>query len=397
MSLSRCFQQFALACLFSLLTASLSAQVPENVHRRSDFTNCRIRFERDKVGHVAFMGGSITEMNGYRPMVCEYLQQRFPETKFAFTDAGIASTCSTTGAMRLTNDVLSKGPVDLFFVEFAVNDDQDAAHAARECLRGMEGILRHARLHNPQMDIVVTDFVNEGMLELLQQGTMPLSMEQHERAAAHYGVTTSLHAREVAEQITAGKLTWKDYGGVHPAPRGNAIAAGLIRDLLNDCWKNPLAAGDMPHDYGLPAPLDPYSYFQGRFLTSEIQLTGGSVRETPDWKNLAGQCRGRFVNEQMICATHPGDGITVKFSGMAIGAYILAGPDAGIAEVSIDGGEFRKVDLYHRFSKGLHYPRTVMFATDLSEGDHTLVLRMSAEHAAESQGTALRALQIVAN
>ena len=41
----------------------------------------------------------------------------------------IASTCSTTGAFRLRDDVLIKGPVDLFFIEFAVNDDQDAGHA----------------------------------------------------------------------------------------------------------------------------------------------------------------------------------------------------------------------------------------------------------------------------
>ena len=41
---------------------------------------------------------------------------------------GIASTCSVTGAHRLTRDVLSKGDVDLFFIEFAVNDDQDAGH-----------------------------------------------------------------------------------------------------------------------------------------------------------------------------------------------------------------------------------------------------------------------------
>jgi hypothetical protein len=59
------------------------------------------------------------------------LQRRFPDTKFTFTDAGLSSTCSTTGAFRLSTDVLSQGPVDLLFIEFAVNDDQDAGHAMR--------------------------------------------------------------------------------------------------------------------------------------------------------------------------------------------------------------------------------------------------------------------------
>ncbi|KPK45995.1 MAG: hypothetical protein AMK72_10325, partial [Planctomycetes bacterium SM23_25] len=40
-----------------------------NVRLRGSMNNCRIRFEQEKKGHVAFMGGSITEMNGYRPMV----------------------------------------------------------------------------------------------------------------------------------------------------------------------------------------------------------------------------------------------------------------------------------------------------------------------------------------
>ena len=58
---------------------------------------------------MAFIGGSITEMNGYRPMVCDILEQRFPMTAFTFTDAGIASTCSTTGAFRLQSTCWTKG------------------------------------------------------------------------------------------------------------------------------------------------------------------------------------------------------------------------------------------------------------------------------------------------
>ena len=91
------------------------------------------------------MGGSITQMNGYRPMVSQFLENKFPKTKFEFINAGISSTCSTTGAFRLKSHVLDKGDIDLFFIEFAVNDDQDAAHAERDCVRGMEGIIRHAR------------------------------------------------------------------------------------------------------------------------------------------------------------------------------------------------------------------------------------------------------------
>ena len=391
------------ALIVLLLLASGSGQtradeLSSNVHLRGDFNNARLRFERDGVGHVAFIGGSITEMNGYRPMVCQYLQERFPKTKFTFTDAGISSTCSTTGAFRLEEDVLSKGPVDLFFVEFAVNDDQDAMHAPRECRRGIEGILRHALTHNPKMDIVVTYFVNEGMLALLQQGKQPVSIQAHETVADHYGVTTSLHAQEVADQITAGKLTWKEYGGVHPAPRGNAIAAGLVRNLLEHCWSQPLNPKAQARDHQLPEMLDPSSYSNGRFLPHTVATLGEGWQEgIPDWKEIPGSFRSRFANVSCLYADHPGAELKYSFEGTSTGAYVLAGPDAGQLEVSIDGGKFETVNLFHSYSKGLHYPRTVMLATDLKPGKHDVVLRVSSGHADGSKGTAARIMHLTAN
>jgi len=337
-----------------------------NVCLRGSLANCRLRFERERKGHVAFIGGSITEMNGYRPMVMAILKRRFPDTAFTFTDAGIASTCSNTGAFRLADHVLSQGPVDLFFVEFAVNDDQDAAYPRRECLRGMEGIVRHTRLHNPHADIVITYFVNPGMLKLLQAGKTPVPMEAHEAVARHYQCSTIHLAREVAERIAAGKLTWKVYGGTHPKPAGNRICADMIDQLMAQAWKAPLSADAKPAPYPMPEPLDPHSYFRGRFLPLvDAKLKGGWTLGVPE--------------------------------GTAIGAYILAGPDAGIVETSIDGGPFTPCELYHRFSRGLHYPRTVVFHADLKPGRHTLVLRTTDRRNSASIGHAMRILHFVAN
>lgn len=120
----------------------------------------------------------------------------------------MASTCSTTGAFRLATDVLDKGPVDLLFIEFAVNDDQDAAHSRQECIRGMEGIVRQCLARNPRMDLVITYFVNPEMLATLRAGKTPLSIAAHEEVAEHYAVSTVNLAREVAGRIVSGRLTW---------------------------------------------------------------------------------------------------------------------------------------------------------------------------------------------
>ena len=369
-----------------------------NIHQRSNLANCRVRFEREKQGHVAFIGGSITQMNGYRPMVCKILQRRFPDTKFTFTDAGISSTCSTTGAFRLAEHVLSKGPVDLFFIEFAVNDDQDAAHAYRECLRGMEGLVRRTRRHNPSADIVITYFVNPGMLEMLQKGKTPVPMAAHEKVAEYYGVSVIHLAAEVAEQIKAGTLTWAKYGGVHPKPFGNAICATMIDDLMSAAWAKPLPAGAKKTPYPMPEkPLDAGSYFNGRFIhPDKAKIVGGFTLGVPNWKALKGGKRRQFIQCKMLHAEKSGAEVTLEFSGTAVGAYVLAGPDAGVVETSVDGGPVKRTDLYHRYSRGLHYPRTVMFATDLTPGQHTLNLRTT-DTSPRNKGNALRILEFVAN
>lgn len=385
-------------CVFGSSLA-MAAEPNRNIIRRGSYRNSQIRFEREKKGHVAFIGGSITEMNGYRPMVCDDLQERYPETEFTFTAAGISSTCSTTGAFRLNRDVLSKGPVDLFFIEFAVNDDQDAGHARRECIRGMEGIIRQCREHNPNMDIVVTFFVNPGMLEMLQNGRTPVSMGSHTEVLEHYNVSTIHLAREAADRIAAGQLTWEKYGGTHPKPPGNRIGADMIRTLLSEAWAEPLDSTATPQAHPLPKKLlDEGSYVNGRFQSPETASTDNGWKiHQPDWKSLPGGKRERFTGIRLLCATEPGSQTTVHFNGRAIGAYVVAGPDAGMVEASIDGGEFLKVDLYHRFSKGLHYPRTVMFASDLAGSDHVLKLRISSDRHEDSKGHAVRIIQFAVN
>ncbi len=378
-----------------ILTNAVSAE--KNVQLRGDLQNARIQFERNKRGRVAFMGGSITEMNGYRPLVCNLLKERFPETNFTFIDAGISSTCSTTGAFRLERDVLSSGKVDLFFIEFAVNDDQDAGHTREACLRGMEGIVRHCLRHNPQMDIVITYFVNPGMLAQLQAGQTPLTIAAHGEVARAYDISTINLAKQVAEQITAGQLTWKQFGGTHPAPFGNAICATMIDQLFTTVWQTPLPAAAVMQPHPIPAsPIEPGNYENGRFVDPQTaNMISGWEWKVPDWKAIGGSNRSRFAGIPLLSASQPNAELQLKFSGTAVGAFVLAGPDAGMLEASIDGGEFAPIDLYHRFSRGLHYPRTVMFAHDLSAGEHTLTVRTSSK--TSSKGTAARILQFVAN
>ena len=97
----------------------------------------------------------------------------------------------------------------------------------------------------------------------------------------------------------------------------------------------------------------------------------------------------------MLSATEPGAEATLEFEGTAVGAFVVAGPDAGIVESSIDGEPVVAVDVFYPFSKGLHYPRTIMLGTDLKPGKHKLTLKMSAE--SKNGGHAMRIMAFTAN
>ncbi len=374
---------------------------PTAVHVRGDLNRSREVFTTTGQGRVVFIGGSITEMDGYRPMVMNSLVARFPDTEFNFTNAGISSTCSHTGAFRLPSDVLSHKP-DLLFVEFAVNDDQDAAHSYEDALRGMEGVIRSARSSLPQVDIVITYFVNPSMLEKVQNGEVPTSIAAHDAVAKHYNISTCNVAVELANQIAEGKTSWAIYGGVHPKPAGNRIAANLIEDVFRQTRfsladaKSASRQTFAPHP--LPPPIDPTSFWRGRFLPRDaISMGSGWSFVEPHWKDINGSFRDRFAGRPLSVATIPEAELQVAFSGTAIGLFVLAGPDAGVVEFSIDDGDWHAADLYHRFSKGLHYPRTVVLKSGLEDGPHQMKLRVSKKKNSASQGNAVRILEFVAS
>ncbi|MBQ9873189.1 MAG: SGNH/GDSL hydrolase family protein [Thermoguttaceae bacterium] len=384
---------------FSTPVFAAGADLPKNATPRGSYANSKRVFETTGKGRVAFLGGSITEMEGYRPMVCEYLQGKFPKTEFEFVAAGISSTNSDFGAYRLGTDVLggeANLPVDLFFVEFAVNDDQDGGFDLKHAIRGMEGIVRQIRTARPNVDIVMTFFVNENLMQKYREGSVATSIKAHSLVAERYGISTINLAKEIQEEIDAKEITWQEFGGVHPAPRGNKICADMIAAILDDAWQGETATELRAHP--MPEPIDEFCYANGYFRGFEgVGTDGGFSVFVPDWSKIPGGFRDRFGGQPCLCADKPGAETTFEFDGRALGLFVLAGPDAGIVETKIDDGEWTKTNLYHHYSHALHYPRVVTLADDLSAGKHKATIRVSSEKDERSNGNAVRCLQICVN
>ena len=361
---------------------------------RGDYRNSYQMFEKERVGTVAFLGGSITEMKGWRDMICEDLKQRFPYTKFTFIDAGIPSTGSTPGAFRLADDVLSKAKVDLLFVEAAVNDDTNGFNAIEQ-VRGMEGIVRHALLSNPSMDIMMLHFIYDPFIPKLDGGQMPDVILNHERVANHYLIPSVNLATEIAARMREGEFNWEQFGGTHPKPLGHAYYAATINKVLDEIYASCVAV--KPHV--LPAvPLDGYSYTNGKLVDIRQAHINKGWQLVPSWTpRLIAEARPGFVDVPMLETDRPGAKPTLDFEGTAVGIFCVSGPAAGILEYSIDGAPFKKLDTFTAWSGGLYIPWVYMFDTELPKGKHRLMLRMSKDHHPQSKGTACQIRQFVVN
>ncbi|MBP5673541.1 MAG: hypothetical protein J6X49_14225 [Victivallales bacterium] len=381
-----------------------------NLHNGNLAASCRA-FQSQTTANVAFLGGSITEMNGYTRLIENKLKELYPACNFNFINAGISSTCSDTGAFRLHKDILVKvpeGQLNLLFVEFAVNDNQDGHFPATRSKRAMEGIVRQTLKHSPNCDIVFLYSANESHLanyakgsvnineapvaydNTRKPGVIPHEIAAHEEVADYYHIPSINFAADVQQRMQHGEFDWRKFGGVHPAPFGAAIYGDDVACLLQAQARR--AANQPLPERKLPIPMDPFCLEDARLvMPQQAKLDENWTIGQPDWNTLKGSFRKTFASYPMIYTSIPGATLSLSFQSSRIGIFLLAGPDAGTVHVSIDNQPPKDFDLYHPYSSGLHYPYSIVFADELDKNaPHTMKITVSDKHTAASSGTAVR-------
>ena len=362
---------------FIMKRSSVLPNGAEYFHLRDGLANCKAKFETAKTGRVAFLGGSITHNGGWRDELMRYFQQRFPGTRFEFIPAGIGSLGSVPHAFRLERDVLARGPVDLIFVEAAVNDHNydGSPDAAALALRGMEGVVRHLRMANPMTDIVEMHFAHNIHIPEYNEGRVPYTVAAHEKVAEYYGCPSLNLSREVAERIAAGEFTWAgDFRDLHPSPYGQRVYANSMTCMLDSAF----AAETETKAHLLPdKPLDERSYARGRYgKVSDARIVKGFKLEQ-NWNPHDGVgTREGFVNVPALVGSQPGDEFEFDFEGTACGLFVAAGPKSGTIEYSIDGAASGKANTYTQWSGGLYLPWAVVLSDSLKPGKHTVKVRI---------------------
>ena len=358
---------------------------------RNKLHNAQIVFEREKRGRVAFLGGSITYNTGWRDSICAYLQKRFPKTQFDFIAAGIPSMGSTPGAFRFERDILAKGKVDLLFEEAAVNDRTNGFSTETQVL-GMEGIVRHARESNPAMDIVMMHFVDPDKMTEYRKGIVPTEIQNHEKVAAHYGLSTINLAKEVTDRIDNGEFSWeKDFKNLHPSPFGQHVYYQSMKSFLDFCWSGFVAEDDKLTAYPLPGKLAEGCYNKGKLVPAVDVKPAKGWKIDSNWipSDKTGT-RPDFTHVPMLVAEIPSGILNYRFEGNAIGIAVAAGLDAGIIEYCLDKGSWQKLDLFTSWSAQLHLPWFYTLGYGLKQGEHQLRIRVLSEKNPQSKGTVCR-------
>ena len=362
----------------------------------------------DKNATVAFLGGSLTYNPGWRDKVCDWLKAHYPQTHFHFIAAGIPSLGSVPHAFRLQQDVLDSGRVDLLFIETAVNDRVNGTDSLSQ-VRALEGIVRHARNSNPAMDIIMMAFADPDKTRDYDAGKVPVEVANQEWVAAHYGLPSINIAKEVHDKIRNGEFSWeKDFKDIHPAAFGQALYFENIAALLNDCYGSYAAGitgqrpavtavtGQSPHL--LPAPLDKASFGNGRYVGVDNAHHDTAWMLDKDWTpSDSAATRSGFVHVPVLEASTPGAQLTLPFRGTAIGIAVVSGPDAGVIDYSVDDRPFRQLDLYTRWSEWLHLPWYLLLGSGLTDGPHTLHIRISGTGNPHGKGHACRIVHFLVN
>lgn len=352
---------FALANILALAEEPLAELAP-----RKGLANTFAKLEAGQAVRIAYLGGSITAQEGWRPQFLRWFQDQFPSAKISQINAAIGGTGSDLGVFRLKHDVLDQNP-DLLFVEFAVND---SGAAPEQIHRGIEGIVRQTWKHNDRTDICFVYTVAGNMLNDLKADKLPRSIAAMEQVAQHYGIPTINMGLEVAHLERNGKLRFQgdlpktdeakaalgetivfSPDGVHPFPEtGHKIYTESIVRAMQSMRGNGSAGAHL-----IPAPLRDDNWEAAQMLPlSAIRRSAGWERLDSDQHPIA----KRFKSRMPECwkATRAGERIAFKFRGTVARIYDLLGPDCGQVTVQVDDAaptvvpRFDAYCTYHRLA-----------------------------------------------
>lgn len=390
---------FAIAALAATVWSAPTYKGPvkaEEVHVRNGVGNLMKKINAGQDITIAYLGGSITAMNGWRNLTTDWFRQTWPKVKFTEVHAAIGGTGSDLGAFRVGHDALRHRP-DLLFIEFATND---GGAQPESIWRSMEGIVRQTWKKDTSTDIVFTYTITHSMMNDYGAGMCPRAASAMEQLADHYGIPSIGFGPRVAAEVKAGRLVMsrgeietavpketpnRDKAisellakegkilfandGVHPAMPGH----GFYLQSITNGFAQMKSSEPVDHLMQLLNPFVKDNLEKAKMVDVFPEMLQGSWIKLPKEDSKMQAFSNRMGD--IWYAHDPDDTMTFKFKGTCCKIYDLLGPDGGQLWITVDGKRSKRP--IPRFDSYCTYHRiATLNVFQGAEGVHTVEIRV---------------------
>lgn len=354
----------------------------EELRMRGGLPNFFSKLKSGKKVKIAYLGGSITHQEGWRPKTFSWFQKQYPKARFEMINAAVPGTGADFANCRLKDDLLNKNP-DLVFVEFRVNGSSGFG------VKAHEGVVRQIWEHNPNTDICFVYTVGKNMISNLRNGLQYGEGKKMEKTAIHYNIPSIDFGMEVVRQLDNGNYAFNKSSvkngqkvfcrdNVHPTQDGYEIYKEVIARSMIALEDQ----GKMTR-HKLSKPLDE-NYFKEAQLLSvhKAELSNGwkpvKVKKDPAYTD------DEFRTSKMLGAAvkcdKVGKTISIDWTGTHIAFTAIPIVEGFEVEVQIDGGKPKKYAFHQKAPKNKNRPAPKFsrsfYSPEQKPGNHTAILKV---------------------
>ena len=354
---------------------------PAEFKERNGLVNTINKLKDGKKVTLAFMGGSISEQDGWRGKTLEWLKAQYPDAEIEELNITIGGTGADLAVCRADAELIPYKP-DLVFFEYAVNGGTG---------QNAEGLVRKLWKDNPTADICFVHTLRTGYVRNYKNNVPSEYEYAYELVADYYGIPSISFGYQIADLYEQGKLTLEatapEEGKIlftkdttHPTMEGSILYAGAVARGIATMDKHTVKP-EFVHELKEPLYKDNWenakaldfaeAEFDGNW--QEFTFDGTSYGEDFPYQSGFSEFYVSLFPKFKGTKT-PGSSFTVKFTGTSVGLFHFGGPYSCFLNVSVDGKEPYRLSTHTGYNDHLRYQ--YVFIPDMPYGEHTVTFTL---------------------
>lgn len=365
-----------------------NSKYKDEYYNRGGIYNTLYKLQKGEDITIGYIGGSITQMTGWRNFTTEYFENNY-SGKVSEVDIALAGTNADLGVCRVDDEILVHKP-DLVFIEYASNGG-DAKH--------VEGMVLKIWENDPTTDIcfIYTSATNYYATHYAQ-GKLPPFPEMSEKIADYYDIPSVFFGKQAFDMYEAGELVLDGAAEprkilytsdkTHPTEQGHLLGAGAVaRSVVN------MEKGFDKDSYSIKNhTVKSTTYDKSPWINASQSADWSKMKFSGEWVTCPLDANGIYENfGYAVTASHilktvkelkgtrtPGSSVTVKFRGTEIGFVELGSSFSGQLKVTVDGVDKGVLEIYDKvYDKELRVE--YFFIGSLPYGEHTVTFTLDSE------------------